>query len=481
MFLVSIASQVNAASWDDGPGGASRDYYNRAAKLPWDKKMGDWQDAKGNSWGDVPFASESIVSQPVGATVRFNVASLINSWAKQGYDSEGFFLRGMSGNTSIKFYSSEFPDAAFRPLLVMTTSRSRYTLMPVADTYLSASTGRSLGGQEALTLSKSSPALIYFDLNDLKEDEVVLSAYLELTIQKIYNSRLLEVGVFEVTPAPISSSTGYVAVEKGLASTYLWDRGINKDSAIYYATGFEQSNWKQHWTDGGKMGQVIDRDQANQYQPLSGKALSAVLPEGERMGLNQRFKFARNGFSEPEEAYFRYYLRLGDNWDQTISSGKMPGFAGTYNTAGWGGRKPNGENGWSARGLFLKTIRQGNEKITPVGSYVYHLDQNGAFGSHWTWNKSRGALLKNNQWYCIEQYVKLNTPGESDGILKVWLDGHEVFEKTEMQFRTSSTLKIEEVWMNIYHGGMDRAVKEQTAYIDNFVVAKKYIGPIAKE
>ncbi|EGG98175.1 hypothetical protein imdm_426 [gamma proteobacterium IMCC2047] len=206
------------------------------------------------------------------------------------------------------------------------------------------------------------------------------------------------------------------------------------------------------------MGELTGWDEGNGFQPLSGRALTVTLPEGGRVALNQRYKFSANGFDEPEEAYFRYYLRLGDDWNQVVTSGKMPGFAGTYDRAGWGGRKPNGENGWSTRGLFLKTILQGNDKVTPMGSYVYHLDQHGAYGSMWSWNKSGGALLKNNRWYCIEQYVRLNTPGESDGVLRVWLDGREVFEKTDMKFRTSRRLKIEEVWLNIYHGGMQRSL-----------------------
>jgi len=90
------------------------------------------------------------------------------------------------------------------------------------------------------------------------------------------------------------------------------------------------------------------------------------------------------------------------------------------------------------------------------------------------------ALLKNNTWYCIEQFVRLNTPGQTDGLLIAWRDGKKVFEKKNLQFRTSRVLKIEDVWMNIYHGGLDPSPTEQTVYIDNFVVAKDYIGQVNK-
>ena len=37
--------------------------------------------------------------------------------------------------------------------------------------------------------------------------------------------------------------------------------------------------------------------------------------------------------------------------------------------------------------------------------------------------------LENNRWYCIEQHVKLNTPGQSDGVLRGWVDGRLAFER----------------------------------------------------
>jgi hypothetical protein len=40
------------------------------------------------------------------------------------------------------------------------------------------------------------------------------------------------------------------------------------------------------------------------------------------------------------------------------------------------------------------------------------------------------------------------------------------------------TLKIEQIWMNVYHGGTTPSPRDQHLYVDNVVVAKKYIGPM---
>ena len=39
-------------------------------------------------------------------------------------------------------------------------------------------------------------------------------------------------------------------------------------------------------------------------------------------------------------------------------------------------------------------------------------------------------------------------------------------------------LKIERIWINIYHGGTWAADSDDHLFIDNVVIAKKYIGPM---
>ena len=104
------------------------------------------------------------------------------------------------------------------------------------------------------------------------------------------------------------------------------------------------------------------------------------------------WQFQKQIGSEPEEVSFRYYLRFGDDWHQTVQGGKMPGISGTYGKAGWGGRKVHGQDGWSARGSFGLTFPEGNPLAgkQPLGWYCYHADMEGNYGSGWIWTTSRG-------------------------------------------------------------------------------------------
>ena len=76
---------------------------------------------------------------------------------------------------------------------------------------------------------------------------------------------------------------------------------------------------------------------------------------------------------------------------------------------------------------------------------------------------------------------KLNAAGDKDGVLLAWIDGRPAFEKTDIRFRTVDKLKIEQIWMNVYHGGTRPSPYDQHLFIDNVVIAKDYIGPAKRE
>lgn len=242
---------------------------------------------------------------------------------------------------------------------------------------------------------------------------------------------------------------------------------------ILFSTGFEDESWRTHLKGGErKTVRVIDSDPEHKFQPHSGKALSITTPKGSHYGASIEFPFKDTKGGEPSEIYFRYYLRLGDDWDPT-GGGKLPGIGGTYGRAGWGGRPSDGSNGWSARGLFLAR----KDGRTPIGFYCYHADMKGKYGAHWTWDRDDLGLLENNRWYCIEQYARLNTPDKDDGILRGWVDGKLAFEKTDVRMRSTTELKIQNIWINLYHGGGNPASSEDHLYIDDIVISRRPIGP----
>jgi hypothetical protein len=118
---------------------------------------------------------------------------------------------------------------------------------------------------------------------------------------------------------------------------------------------------------------------------------------------------------------------------------------------------------------------------TAIGYYCYHADMRGKYGEHWTFT----PRLRHGRWYCVEQYCKLNTPGppgekgRNDGVLRGWIDGAPAFEKADIRFRDVDALKIEDVWVNVYHGGATPVPPADIhLYLDNLVIARRPIGPV---
>ena len=493
-FVLTIVSPARAqqADWAEGSAqyndGANREEYNRAAVLPWEHFMGDWRDAKDVPQGDVAFAVAKVVDTDTSKPVRWDVTTLVREWTDANgvgngkHPNQGFFLRVTDGRGPIMFASRESADAAVRPKLQLTGEKGTASLDAVADTYLTKSTYRSMGQADELRVSaEPDHLLIRFDLKQAAKVGAISEAALVLQTTKQYGSA--SIGVFRCRQGHDVPKSSPVL---GIAAKYKNDRGIGDDPDVIFATGFERTNWQDEWTQAEPKDRIDTVDVDSRFEkflPLDGKALRSKIAKGSNTALDTLYKFEKQTGAEPEQIYFRYYLRLADNWNQTVEVGKLPGITGTYGNAGWGGRKSNGKNGWSARGLFRKTIPAGNPLAgrTPIGFYCYHADMEGTYGTNWLWRKGYRGYLATNRWYCIDQYCQLNSPGKKNGILRSWVDGHPAFEKTDVRFRLTDKLKIEQIWMNVYHGGITPSPHDQHVFIDNVVIAKSYIGPMGSK
>lgn len=462
----------------DGKDGVTCRHYHAAGRLAWQRTKGDWADAKGEPYGTEPYGIADVAPARAGQVVTLDVTPLVREWAEKRHPNSGVFLRALEGNGTVVFHSRETPEAALRPALeIEWADGRRERLAPVADTFLDCSTHRSLGMLTGFRVSQDLSALLLFELPE-ESDGQVAQAQLTLQAHKHYAGRLA-IGAFR----PLLPGDAREAVRlSGIAARYKGDRGISKDPDVLLATEFESEDWRAAWTPWSKgVAEVIAEDAGNGFAPLQGRALKTTLLQGKSTALNLRYLFQKHTGSEPEEIYFRYYLRLGEDWSPDLEGGKLPGIAGTYGNGGWGTRKSNGTNGWSIRGAFSRrTItRDRDEWLTPVGSYVYHADMKDWTGSLWGWNLGRAGLLANNRWYAIEQYVKLNTPGERDGVFRAWIDGELVYEKEGIGLRDIDSIRIESVWLNVYHGGRRPSPRDMSLYIDNVVIARRYIGPMA--
>lgn len=80
-------------------------------------------------------------------------------------------------------------------------------------------------------------------------------------------------------------------------------------------------------------------------------------------------------------------------------------------------------------------------------------------------------------WILVEAHARLNTPGKSDGLARLWIDGRLEAERVNMNFRGSYVGHgINAVFLESYWN--DGSPKTQGRWYDNFVVSTSRIGPL---
>jgi hypothetical protein len=284
-----------------------------------------------------------------------------------------------------------------------------------------------------------------------------------------------------VVPTVTAALCLLVVLEGTAAAQHLGSQdlepGLKRRGDIVFFEDFQEPDWYTHW---GLSSAPADCSLVSNPSYRGRSSLRVHVAQGEHYGVSLNFAFADQGLAEPEEIYFRYYMYFGSNWARDGGEvGKLPGFGGTYGAAGWGGRPSHGDDGWSARMMN----RDCTDTIL-VGYYCYHADMTGTYGDHLMWETDNLGHLQKERWYCIECYARMNTitggAGNSDGVLRGWIDGRPAFEKTDLRFRDTDTLKIETVWFNIYVGGSWTAPQDMDVYFDNIVIARNPIGVFKK-
>lgn len=288
------------------------------------------------------------------------------------------------------------------------------------------------------------------------------------------------------------------------------ESGLTGRGDIVFCEGWESADW---WRNGylktastSAPGAAVSADVANTQVVtsgcVSGSCLRVEMKQYQSGALAVHWPLKAAGL-QPEELHLRYYLKLGENFDPALcspdgkpagSGGKFPGLADVDNypeeQCGNGGAFADGKNCWSMRSMFRDcnmgeatqsfacTTKPGAK--TRFGSYHYYYGQHGyenagfwdniewgqgyysaPFGSCSTADdvggcgKGDGGVMLNGRWYLVEIYVKMNTPGKADGVVRGWMDGVLSYEKTNMIWRLvgHDNLHVRTVWLNIHAGG----------------------------
>lgn len=139
--------------------------------------------------------------------------------------------------------------------------------------------------------------------------------------------------------------------------------------------------------------------------------------------------------------------------------GKLPGLCGGL--CNGGGAIPNGSDGFSFRYMWTPNAN--------AGIYAY-LPTSVTYGTHLGYNQ---VPIKRGAWTKLTQEVKLNTVGAFDGHIKVWADDVLVYTATGLHMRSTSSLKLDSIYFDVFYGGSDdswAAPKDTTIEFAEFAI-----------
>ena len=87
------------------------------------------------------------------------------------------------------------------------------------------------------------------------------------------------------------------------------------------------------------------------------------------------------------------------------------------------------------------------------------------------------ATEESGYWVLVESRARLNTPGKSDGINQLWIDGRLACERRNLDFRGGYTGHgINAVFLEAYWNSGSPVT--QSRWYDNFVISTEPIGPV---
>lgn len=253
--------------------------------------------------------------------------------------------------------------------------------------------------------------------------------------------------------------------EAGLASLYPGDVGIAKDPAVILVCDYDDPDtWKEGW-----QGNLVDlySHTTEPSRVFRGHGAVWMMQKRGTPGGAAHFNLA----SGETQLYHRWYAKFPEGIHTDNDTMKQAGFGGV------GPGKPD----WWALGNAGQRV-DGKDRLFAImcptaagqtGVYFYHPDQKGPWGDWITF----GPKLDYKQWNCYEFMLKLNDPAEKNGEMKFWINGQLVKTIGGLRFRTWDKLLINQILDEAYN----QVMEDYSVCVDNRVVARRYIGPVAEK
>lgn len=183
--------------------------------------------------------------------------------------------------------------------------------------------------------------------------------------------------------------------------------------------------------------------------------------------------------------HFRRYIRFAPDYDQgnlNHVGGGLSAIAGDgkWDEMGRAGLRPTGNDRFTCRFEPWCDWR----RLPPPGYmflYTYWMDmKRDRDGNYWGNNlgpsPDRRIALERDRWYCLEQMIRANRPGEADGEMAAWIDGKLYLHFRGFRWRSDERVRLKRFEIGVY---VHQSARDNTVWYDDVALSTGYLGPAA--
>lgn len=175
-------------------------------------------------------------------------------------------------------------------------------------------------------------------------------------------------------------------------------------------------------------------------------------------------EFFAQGLATANEVLTSYSVMFESDWDW-VEGGKLPGQFGGVDSSAYqcsGGRQTDRIDCfdlrlmWRANGLgevygYLPLTEDNASVLKNVPPKTIENPDYGFSIGRGAWTFQAGA------WNTVAELIKLNTPGQNDGVLQLWVNGTMVIDVKGLEFRNSSESVFQGMHFQTFFGGSTAA------------------------
>ena len=287
-------------------------------------------------------------------------------------------------------------------------------------------------------------------------------------------------------------------VNYGIAAAYPNDEGLGANPYILAVENFESgqvaipTEYDRYRENVSVVGSpVFTGNYAGENawpEGLQGPTCRYVIPqrahEGERLSYFVRMYFRYDKSFHPGEGMEPVGVKGFGIYNETDDSEACDGlnwYAVSCQFVGWGpSSKEAANDGYLWFGHMYSYCPAAANAKAKVGEINLTDFGDGIPSYRFSIYSDPYYYIKFDQWYCYEIGLYLNTPGKNDGEARFWINGVLQSHATNLRFRDVESLTPQYVQLNL-HRTTEDFPQTMKRFVDNIVIATRYIGPVKRE